>query len=323
MIYWLGSLCIFVLILIYGIACHKTRLYSQNHPPIGQFIKVDGVTLHYYDTDSAGRVASMAEPPIVFIHGASSNLRDAVLAFENCSGVERRMIFVDRPGHGYSRRTSKAQSNPCHQADIIAKLLLALDVDKAIVVGHSWGGAVAAAMGLRHAKQLAGLVFLAPATHPWPGGVLWYYTVANWPIVGHVFARCVAALVGGSRIRCAAAAVFAPDITPANYSDSVGAELALRPSQFLANAADIVGLHKHVQVMSKEYPTIATPALIITGTQDNVVWPHLHAHGLLRDLPNSNLIEFENCGHMPHHSRKSETAAAIEKFAGTITRQHS
>lgn len=286
-------------------------------------MQVDDVTMHYYDTVRAGRSESANGTPLVFIHGASSNLLDSVLAFEKQLGDEHRLIFVDRPGHGYSTRSSAAQSDPFEQADLIAKLLSALQVDQVIVVGHSWGGAVVAAMGLRYAALLKGLVFIAPATHPWPGGVLWYYRVANLPIIGHFFAWCVAAFVGKSRAHCAAVAVFAPDRMPKDYPEAVGAELALRPSQFLANAADIVGLKQHVQAMSTNYASITTPALIVTGSKDDVVWPHLHAHGLLRDLQNAKLVEYDDCGHMPHHSRNSETVAVIKGFVDSVTYRQS
>lgn len=320
MIFWLTILCVLALVLSFGVARYKSHIYSQRHPPIGDLMRVDDVTLHYYDTAATQRVAPTGGSPLVFIHGASSNLLDAVLAFEKPLGGKRRLIFVDRPGHGYSTRHLAAQSDPRRQADLIAKLLSRLRVDHAIVVGHSWGGAVAAAMGLQHRDLVKGLVFLAPATHPWPGGVLWYYRAANLPIIGHAFAWFVASFVGSPRINCAAAAVFSPDRMPPDYSGIVGAELALRPAQFLANAADIVDLHPHVMEMSRDYWTITTPALIMTGTKDDVVWRHLHAHGLMRDLPDAQLIEFENCGHMPHHSRNSETVAAIQAFADGLTR---
>lgn len=319
MIFWLMVFCVGALFLGFGTARYKAHIYSQRHPPVGDLMRVNDVTLHYYDTAAAQRPAASNSAPLVFIHGASSNLRDAVLAFEKPLGGQRRLIFVDRPGHGYSTRQSTLQSDPRQQADLIAKLLSKLHIDNAIIVGHSWGGAVAAAMGLQHGGLLKGLVFLAPATHPWPGGVLWYYRAANLPIIGRVFSWCVAIFVGPPRINCAAAAVFAPDRMPPDFPEAVGAELALRPSQFLANAADIVELHENVKAMSKDYPTIATPALILTGTKDDVVWPHLHAYGLLRDLPDAELIEFENCGHMPHHSRNNETVAAITTFVDRIT----
>lgn len=74
-----------------------------------------------------------------------------------------------------------------------------------------------------------------------------------------------------------------------------------------------------MKAMSRDYSTITTSALVITGTQDDVVWPHLHAHGLTRDLPDAKLIEFQNCGHMPHHSRNKEAVVAIEAFADRLT----
>ncbi|MGO8126822.1 alpha/beta fold hydrolase, partial [Rhizobium ruizarguesonis] len=57
----------------------------------------------------------------------------------------------------------------------IARLMEKRGIEKEIIVGHSFGGAITAAFGLRHPDKTAGLLFLAPATHPWPGGIDWYY----------------------------------------------------------------------------------------------------------------------------------------------------
>ncbi len=85
------------------------------------------------------------------------------------------MLFLDRPGHGFSERGGPQNDYPDGQADAIAALMKKRGIKKAIIVSHSFGGAVAATFALNHADMVAGLVFLSPATHPWPGGIEWYY----------------------------------------------------------------------------------------------------------------------------------------------------
>ena len=67
---------------------------------------------------------------------------------------------------------------------------------RAIVVAHSWSGALATAYALDHPGAVAGLVLLAPVTHPWPGGIAWYYHVVTAPIVGPLFAHTLALPLG-------------------------------------------------------------------------------------------------------------------------------
>ena len=62
-------------------------------------------------------------------------------------------------------------------------------IKRAVIVGHSFGGAIAAAFGVRHPDKTEGLLFLAPATHPWPGGIDWYYHLAAMPMTISV-GRC-------------------------------------------------------------------------------------------------------------------------------------
>jgi pimeloyl-ACP methyl ester carboxylesterase len=91
------------------------------------------------------------------------------------------MLFVDRPGHGYSERGGPENASPPARPMRLPALMDKRGIDKAIIVGHSFGGAIAAAFGVRHPEKTAGLLFLAPATHPWPGGIDWYYHVATAP----------------------------------------------------------------------------------------------------------------------------------------------
>ncbi len=150
---------------------------DRRHPPHGSFREIAGQTVHYVDTrpDPGGD-----RLPVFLIHGASANL-DELRAALGAKLADRRVVAFDRPGHGHSERGRRAMASPVEQARIAAGLLDALGIERAVVVGHSWGASVAAALAVHHPDKVAGLVFVAPATHPWPGGVTWYYAASMLP----------------------------------------------------------------------------------------------------------------------------------------------
>src|SRR5256885_14864983 len=79
-------------------------------PPQGRMVEVSGGTLHMVDIGP--RDAGL---PIVMLHGASSNLEGMRPLGERLAKTHR-VILVDRPGHGWSTRVSRAASTPGSQA---------------------------------------------------------------------------------------------------------------------------------------------------------------------------------------------------------------
>lgn len=69
-------------------------------------------------------------------------------------------------------------------------------VARAIVVGHSFGGATAAALAVRYPDMVSGLVLMSPAAYPWKGGVAWYYDVATVPVAGFLFSALLVPPIG-------------------------------------------------------------------------------------------------------------------------------
>lgn len=274
-----------------------SRRVEARFPPAGQFAQAGGLRIHYIDI-TAGPDADLA--PMVFLHGAGGNARDLHGAFADSFRGRARMVFPDRPGAGYSQRGSGAMAAPDEQAKIVAALMDSLGIGRAVIVGHSLGGAVAAAFGVLFPERTAGLVFIAPATHPWPGGdVTWYYDWVNLPVLGRLFSETLAVPAGNLLYRRALKSVFAPDPTPADYPGRSGTRLVLRPANFRANAADVGGLHANVSRLATRYGEISAPVLIVTGDRDNVVLPDIHSQGLKRAIPHARLVWLEGAGHMP------------------------
>lgn len=283
----------------------RSRAISRSFPATGRFVETRAGRLHVIDRGAG-------DLPVLFLHGASSSVRVWEPALCDRFDGLGRSILVDRPGHGFSeRRSGRAAARLGHQAGAVADVLDRLGVEKAVVVAHSWAGALACRVALDHPGRVAGLVLLAPATHPWPGGVSWYYDLAARPVVGPLFSWTVALPVGEFWMRRSIAGVFAPQAVGASYPFDAGIALALRPRQFMANAEDCAALLDEVTAQAPRYGEIACPVTVISGEADGVVWTHLHSHGMARDVRQTRLILLPGVGHGPHHADPDRVVAEI------------
>jgi len=288
-------------------------LIERRHPPVGDFADVNGTRLHYLLEPAHGKADL---PPLVFLHGASGNLVDQMLAFRDRLAGRADLLFVDRPGHGWSARGPKSNELPDGQAATIAALLEELGIEKAIVVGHSFGGAIAASFALNHPDKTAGVLFLAPVSHPWPGGVDWYYDLTPMPLIGRLFSETLVMPLGLLRLERGTKAVFSPNRPMDDFVRRTGVALVLRPWQFRANATDVARLLGYIIRTAPRYSEIESPAVIVTGDGDTIVLPRVHSLGLKRDLRNAELVWVKNLGHKPDYVATDLAIAALESLAG-------
>jgi len=312
MLYLVGLLLTFVLLAAatsFGVA----RLEAA-HPPTGQFIEVQGVRLHVAVLGLAPD-DPRAEPAIVLIHGASGNLEDMRLALGEKLAPSHRVILIDRPGHGWSSRPECDDcASPARQAELVAGALEQLGVQRAILIGHSWGGAFATAYALAFPERTAGLVLLSAPTHPWPGNPDWYNKLAVLPYIGPLFVRTCVYPLGLLLAASASRSVFEPQAVPQDYMRRAAILLVLRPKTFYSNARDLALLKSFITAQVPRYADLRTPTIIITGDRDAVVSPEINARALAAVLPSAKLVLLKDIGHMPHHAAPEVVAAAIDEL---------
>ncbi|MBO3761868.1 alpha/beta hydrolase [Ciceribacter sp. L1K22] len=296
-----------------GIAAWRAKELERRWPNIGTRIDIGDMHMNVLHLQAG---PSPDLPPIVFIHGASGNLRDQAYAFRSELEGRAELLFIDRPGHGYSDRGGAENARPDGQAHALARTMDKLGIKRAIIVGHSFGGAIAASFAVLHPEKTAGLLFLSPATHPWPGGVDWYYDLASTPVVGPLFSYAIALHAGMARLDTATVNVFAPNPRPDRYIEETGAALVLRPDGFRWNAIDVSSLHDYVANFAPRYREIEAPTVIITGDSDDIVLEEIHSRGLERDIAGSELLWIKGLGHKPDYVVTDVAIAALEKIAG-------
>ncbi|HEY4192350.1 MAG TPA: alpha/beta fold hydrolase, partial [Mesorhizobium sp.] len=142
LIYALLALLMALVFTLVGITRAGIWLIERANPPVGNFADINDASIHYVHVPAP---IGAELPPIVFIHGASANLKDQMLPLRPLLEGRAEMLFFDRPGHGWSGRGRGNNGSPAAQADTIAALMDHLGMKKAIIVGHSFGGALAAA----------------------------------------------------------------------------------------------------------------------------------------------------------------------------------
>ncbi len=277
----------------------ETRRIEARYPPAGRRVPVEGGAIHAVERPAEGEERGA----VLLVHGASGNAADMFFALAGrLSAQGFRVLSLDRPGHGWSDRVGPgAGSSPVVQAEALRRAAERLGVTEAVVAVHSLGGITGLAMALDHPDFVRALVLIAPVSHPWPGGVAWYYRLGAHPVLGPPFRRLLALPAGMARMRAGVASVFAPNRAPENFIEATRLPLVLRPLHFRANCEDVADAEAAVAALSPRYGEIRAPTEIVTGDSDGVVYAHIHSTGSARDIPGARLTTLKGVGHSPHH----------------------
>lgn len=288
-------------------AMYTSRIEAE-YPPQGEFKSFEDGRIHV--------VSRGQGDPVLMIHGASANHREFVFTLLpeiDTSDIEA--ILPDRPGHGHTSRFENSFQLG-KQAEIMAVAAADFADEPMVVVGHSFGGAVALRFALDYPERTKAVVLIAPVTHDWgSGGITWYNQIASVPVIGPAFSQ-FAPLVGPDTARKSLDNLFSPAPVPPNYADNLGVDLLFRPKAFRANARDMTSLQEEIREQQDRYVReINVPVVVFSGSGDTVIKPSLHAARLKRELPEHTvLVKLPDEGHMPHHRKAaliSETIARL------------
>ena len=286
---------------------------EARYPPDGQIVSVGGREVH--------AVVRGEGPDVVLIHGAGGSHRDFTFDLAGRLAADYRVIVFDRPGFGWSERLSDRlngaftteSESPVEQARHLARAARELGAERPIVVGHSYGAAVAMGWALEDAAS--GVVIVSGATMPWPGDVDWTYRLLGSLPGGAALPPLVSAFISREYVQSSLSGVFAPQPVPDDYLTKAGVMMATRIDTLRANARQVNALRPHVVEMSRRYGGIAIPVEILHGTEDTTVYASVHAEPLAALLPNADLTILDGIGHMPHHAVPDAVIAAIHRAA--------
>ena len=226
-----------------------------------------------------------------------------------------RVLAFDRPGHGYSERPSASAVTPTVQARLLHAALERLQVADPILVGHSWGGALALIYALEYPEDVSGLVLIGTRAFPLEGAGNPVYRLIRTPVLGDVFRYSLLLPVGRGMVAEGLAGAYAPE-PPHEEHARAARDLWLRPSQAEATVWDTRNLKEELRSFSQRYRTIAVPTVILVGDHDA---PERESIPLSRAIPGAKLAVLPGAGHQIPHTRPQAVVDAIDAVATAVS----
>ncbi len=304
--YTLAVLIVFAAITLWRANAREAAAEAA-YPPEGQFIDVDGTKVH--------AVVRGSGPDLILIHGASGSTRDVTFSLVEKLEQEFRVIAFDRPGLGYTARITKDGETLNQQADLLAAAARKLGAVNPIVVGHSFGGAVALNWAVNHPDTMAALVLLAAPSNPWKTPIDQLYRATSSKFGATFLVPLLTAFVPNSYVANAFSEVFEPQDAPEGYAAYFGPGITLRRHAMIANARQRTHLLPDVKAMVPRYGEIDVPTEILHGDVDTIVGLSIHSALLVDQIEDANLTVLEGIGHMPQHASEPEVIDAIQRAA--------
>jgi 2-hydroxymuconate-semialdehyde hydrolase len=280
---------------------HAHELHHAEH---SRFAFVDGVRVHYQE---AGLPDA---PPVLLIHGftASNFVWSEVLLPIAESGF--RVIAPDLVGFGFSGKPKENEFTIDAQARMIVGLMDHLGIERAILVGSSYGGAVAATCALDYSERVTRLALVDAVINDYARRRP-LFRFAALPVIGDLFSP----LMLGSRklVHSQMRKGYAPENMHLFDEKRMTAHHRPLLAASTQRAALATLRRWRAERIEQDAPRIKQPTLLIWGADDPEI-PLAHGRKLFELMPNSRLIVFNRCGHMPMEEHPREFTEVLTRF---------
>jgi pimeloyl-ACP methyl ester carboxylesterase len=248
---------------------------------------------------------------VVLLHGAMTSVEDMLLGPFDALAERFRVTAFDRPGHGATPR-GRLQGAPSHQARHVLAAMQALDLGPAVVLGQSFGAALAMELALAVPDRVRRVVAVAPIVFPEVRLEHLLYGPRAIPGVGDAIAYGSGRLFDSLLLPLLWEAIFAPQAMPPRYRELYPFALASGPAQMLAVGEEAVLALPDLACAAWRYPRCAAPVSILSGSADWLSPPWRHAARLAGLAPRARLRLLPGLGHMLHHFALDEVIEAVE-----------
>jgi pimeloyl-ACP methyl ester carboxylesterase len=265
--------------------------------------------VHYKDQ-------GQGEPALILLHGFASSL----FSWREVTGPlaqHYRVVAYDRPAFGLTERPLQWDGpnpySPDSQVELLIALMDRLGIEKAILVGNSAGGTVAAQVALKYPERVQALVLVDAAIYSGGGAPAFVRPLLASPQMRHLgplVARRIQALGRNfAELAWHDPAKITPEVWE-GYSKPLQVENWDRALWEMTAASGNLDVARRLSELT-------LPALVITGDDDRIV-PTEQSVRLAGELPQAELMVVPACGHVPHEECPQAFLEAVDGFLARL-----
>jgi pimeloyl-ACP methyl ester carboxylesterase len=275
-----------------------------DHAEDSYFVVVNGVRVHYQESGPE------AGPALVLIHGFCSSNQVWSDVFLPFAAAGYRVIAPDLIGFGYSEKPGNAEYTIEMQSRMVIGLMDQLGIDRANLIGSSYGAAVAAVCALDYPDRVEKLC-LASAVINNDARKQMLLRLAISPVMGDLVAPFL--LDSRALMRWRLSKIYAPENAHLLTEERIASRH--RPLRTSSTHRAVVRTLRHWNAsrVTNEAQLISRPTLLIWGEHDADA-PLSHGEYLHSSIPGSRLFVFRHCGHLPQEEYPLEFVEVVKNF---------
>jgi pimeloyl-ACP methyl ester carboxylesterase len=280
------------------------EVYERNAFSPGYHIDVNGIQIYYeyYDHEK-----NPDAPVLVLVHGFLSS----TISFRQIIPYllkEYNVIALDLPGFGKSEKSKTFVYRLCNYGQLLIDFLDKLNIENAVLAGHSMGGQICMHAAKKAADRIEKLILLGCCSYIKRANrsliacsylPLFTWGMRNWITKKDVKKNLLAVLHDSKLVTKELIDDYSKPMNEAAFYDSLIRLLR----------------HREGDMTSDAISEIQQPVLLLWGKEDKVI-PVKTGYRLKRDLPNAELIVYEKCGHLLMEEKPVEISNEIIRFIG-------
>lgn len=277
--------------------------------PDSRFTDINGLSVHY-------KMVGQGEPVFILLHGFAASVYSWREVMQPLADIGTVIAF-DRPAFGLTERPLEWDGenpySPEFQVELVIELMDQLQINQAILVGNSAGGAIATLATLNYPQRVEALILVDAAIYNGGGAPSWASWLIQTPQMQHV-GPLIARRIKDSGIDFARSAWHNPDL----ITDEIweGYTLPLQVENWdkalwqLTSSSRELGLDQRLQDLN-------LPVLVITGDDDRIV-PTQNSIRLASEIEGAKLVVIPACGHVPHEECPQAFLEATSNFISSL-----
>jgi pimeloyl-ACP methyl ester carboxylesterase len=272
---------------------------------VGRVVELPGGDLHVQEEGIRGNTA------IVMLHGFAGSMHWWTPVAQRLGTFH--LVRIDLLGHGGSEKPDDGYSMES-QARLVARALAELDVQHAVVAGHSMGGVVATALAEFDPSLIDGLVLVGTPANKEAGELPFLARLGFVPVLGEAIRRVVSDSMVKDSLEDAFTSgfdvpdQFVRDFNRMTYSSYDGSH----------NGSED---HSEKRALAERLASLRKPLLVIQGTEDDIVDPASARD--YNEVPGARVTPVPDAGHTPMVEKPDRTARLIAAFARRVERGRS